>query len=123
MLSTLLTSKAYLNLGSTSLIGISKNNLSSVLLSYFFRKEQSYAIMRAAGSARIIHEKLLCAMGKPFRRKATSGVIGYLLTRPLIPSVPKRRTLINYSKISFVIEQRNRPLIRSDAGKSTRFPG
>ena len=56
------------------------------------------------------------------RRKATSGVIGYLLTRPLIPSVPKRRTLINYSKISFVIEQRNRPLIRSDAGKSTRFP-
>lgn len=64
MLSTLLTSKAYLYLGSTSLIGISKNNLSSVLLSYFFRKEQSYAIMRAAGSARIIHEKLLCAMGK-----------------------------------------------------------
>ena len=75
MLSTLLTSKAYLNLGSTSLIGISKNNLSSVLLSYFFRKEQSYAIMRAAGSARIIHEKLLCAMGKPFRRKATSGIL------------------------------------------------
>lgn len=62
------------------------------------------------------------ASGKP-RRKATSGVIGYLLTRPLIPSVPKRRTLINYSKISFVIKQRNRPLIRSDAGKSTRFPG
>ena len=31
--------------------------------------------MRAAGSARIIHEKLLCAMGKPFRRKATSGIL------------------------------------------------
>ncbi len=70
-----MTNKAYLNLGSTSLLRISKNNLATVLLSDFFRKEQSYTIMRTTGSARIIHEKLLCAMGKSFWREATSGIL------------------------------------------------
>lgn len=70
-----LTYKTYLNLSTAALLRISKNDISVMLLCNFLSKEQSNTIMKATGSAGIIHEKLLCAMSKGFRREATSGIL------------------------------------------------